>query len=287
MKIKKCLVVICVLLSLVGCSKGTEIYKAYDEIIGEKYKDVVSELENQGFTNIIVNSIEDLDSKNDKEFECVKDITIDGKADFGKEKFSNDSEIIIIYHSAKQISLDFAPKNCRGKSYEEIVEKFTNLGFTNVKSEGKENDNELNSDEVYDVSIDGNTNFKEGDTYDVGSEVVVMYYQFVKDDCPFQYGAIQSFPGFSNYYLLDTENGYAYSWSDGQYGAYKGKLSGSIENGFTITYSSDWVEKLTFKGGFGEQVILTDYEGYTYDDFLSVKPTVIWKNNKNVIENAE
>lgn len=286
MKTTKIIVLLIILLFLTACENGITIYKDHDSLINENYNDVINELENQGFTNITYDSIDDLYSENDSNMNCIKEITVDGKNDFLKEKFSKDVEINILYHVTKKIKIDFNPSACRLKNFDDIVKKFKDLGFVNVFDVSKEIDNPDKDGMVYDVEIGGITNYKINDEFDAGAKILVKYYKSDNVECPFELGAIQSFSDFSNYYLLDIDAGLAYSWSDGQLGALKGTLTGSKEDGFIIKYSNDWIEKLYFSGNYGDKVILTDSEGYTYDDFISVKGNVIWKNNKTIIENS-
>ncbi|AIY04518.1 hypothetical protein Plano_0553 [Planococcus sp. PAMC 21323] len=76
-----------------------KVSKSSDEIIGENYETVITELKAVGFTDIETKVLDDLITEwltKDGEIEQVE---IDGKAEFNaKDSFQKDSKVIITYH---------------------------------------------------------------------------------------------------------------------------------------------------------------------------------------------
>ncbi|WP_298825356.1 DUF4839 domain-containing protein [uncultured Planococcus sp.] len=105
---KKILVILCSIVAITSISACSDekdpnvlkVSKSSDEIVGENYQTVVSELEESGFTDIETKVLDDLITgwlTKDGEIEKVE---INGATDFSaNDSFQKDSEIVITYHT--------------------------------------------------------------------------------------------------------------------------------------------------------------------------------------------
>jgi hypothetical protein len=104
---RKILLFLCLMVAIISisaCSSGQEkmlkVSKSSDEIVGENYKTVISQLEKTGFTNIKTKVLDDLITgwlTKDGEIEKVE---INGDTEFGADdSFKKNSKIVITYHA--------------------------------------------------------------------------------------------------------------------------------------------------------------------------------------------
>lgn len=127
---KKILVFLCsivVIISISGCSAKEDtnmlkVSKSSDDIVGENYQTVISELQKIGFTNVETKVLDDLITgwlTKDGEIEGVE---IDGDTQFkSSDTFSKDSKIVITYHTFP-IKDENAAEATDGKSSEVVEE---------------------------------------------------------------------------------------------------------------------------------------------------------------------
>ena len=174
------------------------------DMVGKDYKQVNQQLEDAGFTNIILYPNPDIEDgfnplkKNDGE---IQSVTINGSSDFDKNTtFNNDVLIRIIYHTYMEkedqkielgendIQISFSSKELKGKDHVEVVKQLKEAGFTTITEEKKE---DINPDsklkflskkdgEVEKVSIGGNDSFKKDMIFSKDDEVVVLYHTYEK-----------------------------------------------------------------------------------------------------------
>ena len=173
-------------------------------MVGKDYKQVNQQLEDAGFTNIVLYPNPDIEDgfnplkKKDGE---IQSVNINGSSDFSKNTaFNNDVLIRIIYHTyvekeeskielgENDIQVTFSTKDFKGKDHEEVVKLLKETGFTNVTEEKKE---DINPDsklkflskkdgEVEKVTIGENDSFKKGDIFSKDDEVIVLYHTYEK-----------------------------------------------------------------------------------------------------------
>lgn len=82
------------------------------------------------------------------------------------------------------IKMPASAKDYESENYEDVIEKLTNLGFSNIQTEIIYDliTGWLVSDgDVESVSIDGNTKFDKGDVVSADAKVVVTYHTFKKN----------------------------------------------------------------------------------------------------------
>lgn len=152
------------------------------KIEGMHYEDVAHRLENAGFTNITVEAKQDLNMRRISEQDTVDEVFISGDNSFSStDKFRNDAKIVIIYHSAKMISIPFSSKDIKGKDYQDILAELKRAGFENIRTEENPDlvTGWLNFDgEIDTFTIDGEKKFKSGQVFRIDAEIVIVYHTF-------------------------------------------------------------------------------------------------------------
>ena len=146
--IKRVVTVVLVSLLVVvvsGCSKGeeedTQVKVNYEvsDLVGENYKDVETNLKNNGFENIELKKEEDLITGWLTKDGEVESVAIDGNEEFVKEdKFDKDVAVQVVYHT-------FAEKQGSTENTSNIEENFLDI------------DKEIQADENNKVEITGKT----------------------------------------------------------------------------------------------------------------------------------
>lgn len=145
------------------------------------YGDIREEFEKAGFANIICEDLNDLLSKDGKKEEQVAEVTVDGKKSFKKgAKLMSDKKVVIKYHSMKTASMPFDADEAEGQDCEDIITQLENSGFTNIQKKSIENSSK-EQDTVKSVSVDGKTDYKSYDYFNIGAKIVVTYYTKPKD----------------------------------------------------------------------------------------------------------
>lgn len=117
---------------------------AAEEYCGTDYMDVVSELEELGFTEIHTTETEDLGIDEESGFETVKEILIDGEPFEKNDRIPKDASVEIIYHGLKdeaKVPLEEVKAEVKTKVLEynvkptdpvkliQVSDKYTNLSF--------------------------------------------------------------------------------------------------------------------------------------------------------------
>ena len=149
---------------------------------GKNYKDVVSILSELGFTNIEEKPIYDIffDITPAGEIGTVK---IDDRVDYKRgDVFNKDVKIIVNYHmkddddpsKAKAPYYRYSYSNI---NYQEVEKAFQDVGFTNIILETVKTSSINNSENVYSITIDGQTPEKD-ELYKKDAKVVIKYYNY-------------------------------------------------------------------------------------------------------------
>ena len=154
-----------------------------DETNGKNVKDVQTEFENKGFSNIITENLRDLTTRENDQ--VIENVLVDKQSKFNKKKlFPANVEIIIKYHGIEQKCPPISSKKAKGKNFKDIVKKFEKSNFSNITVKKIEDliTGVITSDgEVEKVTIDG----KKYDTYtkyDIDSPIVISYHTFKKTE---------------------------------------------------------------------------------------------------------
>ena len=111
------------------------------------------------------------------------------------EIFDKSAAVTVSYHSLKpksaptaesqlvdgQVRISAAPKELKGKSYQEVFSLLQEMGFTNITSKplGDLKKGWLHDEgEVKEVSIAGSAKFSTNDIFDSDAEIVIFYHSF-------------------------------------------------------------------------------------------------------------
>lgn len=148
------------------------------------YYVVKKELEEMGFSDIQMESIEDLDSSEDMKVGTINSISIGGKTDFAiNDEFLAEDIVLITYHSVKTVEVPISDSDIQEYTNGELVELFTKAEFNNIKvNEVYDLDpDEYSEPYVNEVTIDGFKSFITSATYPIDAEVVVTcHYPYEK-----------------------------------------------------------------------------------------------------------
>lgn len=147
----------------------------------DDYHDTISYLEGIGFTGVNASAKKDIVYGVDYEVGSVAGISIDSVNDFGAtDTFPSNAFIVIYYHSCAEIESD-ASSSYVGTQYRDVVSRLHNAGFYNIELE-KNPDlviGLLASDgEVESITIDGSSEFNEGDRFPSNVPIVIRYHTY-------------------------------------------------------------------------------------------------------------
>lgn len=148
----------------------------------KNYKDVINELEQIGFTNIIEKPLYDIELGFTPEGE-VKNVTIDGNDNYSRgDVFQKDVEVIVSYHLKSQddpekISVPYSWVTAKNINYDVVEKAFKDSGFTHVVTHSKTSAQKSNENKVYDIKINGSTAYTD-EKYKPDDEVVIYYYTY-------------------------------------------------------------------------------------------------------------
>lgn len=166
------------------------------DLQGEQYEEAVSTLKEMGFINVSTTALENLSNEIIHKNGTVSKISIGDTEKFSAgEIFDKSAAVIVSYHSLKpksapteefqlvdgQVRISAAPKELKGKSYQEVFSLLQEIGFTNITSKpmGDLKKGWLHDDgEVKEVSIAGSTKFSTNDIFDSDAEIVIFYHSF-------------------------------------------------------------------------------------------------------------
>lgn len=163
---------------LTACSTNSTVEKKIkapsdaEDLIGENYKSVISDLKDAGFTTIKTKKVEDLITGWLTKDGDIEKISINGISDFSKgDKFSRKAKISIRYHT-------FESKSEEASSTIEENDSEESEEWTSESSESSS----LESSSTSDSTSSSTTNPSKKSQYDVAYEVkfkdYVIYYLF-------------------------------------------------------------------------------------------------------------
>lgn len=175
-------------------SNQVKITTASKDLTGENYEEVVATLKAMGFTRVRAVALEDLSNEIIHKNGDVSEVSIGGATKFSVgEIFDKSAEIIVSYHSLKpkptptpepeaekgQVKITAAPKDLKGKDYQEVLTMLQEMGFTNIKTNplGDLKKGWLHDDgEVKEVLIAGSAKFSVNDLFDQDVDVIISYH---------------------------------------------------------------------------------------------------------------
>ena len=156
-----------------------------EEMKGLHYEVVENKLKAAGFLNVQLEVLDDLKIEDEKQEGLVEQVVIDDVHTFKEtKKFSYEDEVIIRYHAVKEIYSPISSEDAEGKNYKDIVNKFENAGFVNVKSKPIYDlvTGWLKSDgEVEEILIDGDDDVSTYSSFRPDAEVIIRYHTFKKN----------------------------------------------------------------------------------------------------------
>lgn len=165
-----------------------ELYipKSQYEYIDYNYQELYNEFSALGFTDITLNEISDL-KYNDSEINLVTNLSINGNSKFEDgEKFNKSDKVIITYHTVKlpaenEAIIKSSAKNFRYKDFNQVVTELQSMGFTNIQTVALEDliTGWLSTENsVAEISINGNSDFEDGDIFPKDALIVIKYHSF-------------------------------------------------------------------------------------------------------------
>ena len=149
-----------------------------------------------GFANVSAIALEDLSNELIHKDGSVSKITIGDVEKYSTgEIFDKSTAVSVFYHSLKskpmptaqsqpmdgQVKISVAPKELKGRNYEEVLSMLQEIGFTNVTASplGDLKKGWLyNEGEVKEVSIAGSKKFSANDIFNSDIEIIVFYHSF-------------------------------------------------------------------------------------------------------------
>lgn len=165
------------------------------------YEESEKALRELGFTNISTKAVYDIVFGVTTEG-SVESVSINGNTEFVRgDIFASDAEIVITYHMRQEddptiISLPQSLPDYVGESHIDVEEKFKALGFTNIeKKEVITRDDSYADGEVFNVTIEGNASFEEGNTVKNDQTILIEYYTMGEPEVIIMTAGSASFAG--------------------------------------------------------------------------------------------
>ena len=253
-----CLLLAVVLtLSVAGCSDNSESDSAripFSQTIAKKkdYQEVVSKIEEAGFTNVKTEPIYDLITGFLKKDGSVEEIRVDGSADYSPDKkYPKNVAIIVAYHT-------FASDD-----------ETTSSNLTDEISETSTSSTSLEESAVY-YSTNDSEIVKHGNS---------GVYAYAGDINPNQY------------YIIDLDNGFVYYYLDDEsISCDRMKIeSGNLNDVLIFTHhdeNSSWSNGLHFKWkNQPNHLILQDEDGFEWDFYPTDLDTALKiRDQKKIID---
>ena len=160
----------------------------YDEeaLLGLDYREVVQNLEKEGFTCIVTEEIPNLTLAEEIKSNLVTDVKLEENIIFDKDtKYAYDKQITVVYHSLSLCNPPLTSKDAKGTNYNDVVNNFNNSGFVNIKTNvlydiitGWVTDD----GEVKSITINGEEDFNTFDQFRPDAEVIITYHTYKKNN---------------------------------------------------------------------------------------------------------
>ena len=150
---------------------------------GKNYSDLQRSLRAAGFTNITGTATEtESKSKN----QLVASISLNGQSFTGGDCFIQKNAPIQIKYYTLTIEIDGEAKDYEGRNYQEVVSELESLGFTNITLK-RADDLVLGwfskEGNVKSISINGVSDFADGDSFAYDDEIVIVVHTFKNKGC--------------------------------------------------------------------------------------------------------
>jgi len=211
------------------------------EYTTKNYKDVKEKLQELGFTNIVEKPVYDIVLGWTEE-ESVDNVTIDGSDDYKRgDVFKKDAEVVITYHLKEE---DDPSKNTTSEESNNTSQNQTN----NTTKQ-----NETNTKRKYNYYT---TNDK--DTAPKGDKGKFAY--------------IKKGGSYDNYCVIDYDEGYVYTFAEGNGDYYCDKIkieSGNLNDGLKLSYkdkNNAFIKSIHFKyKEVPHQLVIVDNDYHDYE----------------------
>ena len=156
---------------------------SYD-LIGHDVGLAISHFKNAGFTKVQFFPVRDIFADNKKQVGEVEQVNIDGTTYFQKDSMiAYDAKIVITFHEKGEISFPVSSKQVKNMNVQVIAQQLQVLGYTNIKTVSL---NDLvtgwmkNDGAVKQITVNGETSFKQGKLYLFDTAIIVTYHSFKK-----------------------------------------------------------------------------------------------------------
>ncbi|WP_317855810.1 hypothetical protein [Chakrabartyella piscis] len=147
---------------------------------GLVYTEVVQKLEASGFSSVHTQEIADLPITEENQENLVTEINLMLLNSFDADtQYPSNMWIDVIYHTLELYTPPLTSKEAKGMNYLEVIEKFENIGYTNITVDIEYDiiTGWLTDDgEVKSVAIDGNEAFDSSDKFRPDSSIVIVYH---------------------------------------------------------------------------------------------------------------
>ena len=156
-----------------------------EDLLGENYDTVISDLENAGFIFVSAHPVDDLQIQEASSENKVTEVKIGWKDTFTPEtKMPSNFPVKVTYHTIKLIPVPVSSKDAKEQPYMEMQKTFSDAGFINIKLVA---DYDIITgwmsaeNEVERITIDGDKRFSIDEKFRPDAEVVITYHALRKD----------------------------------------------------------------------------------------------------------
>ncbi len=227
------------------------------KFIDKNYNEVIDELKELGFTNIVEKPSYDLTLYGILNYtfkDQVTSVSINGSTDYEVDNlFNKDAQVIVSYHARdidepSRIKPPYDSESAKNVNYEIVVEAFKNAGFLDVITEGTSGDGEdktVNLIKIGSLPVDINS------TYSSQEKVYIYYYDATvkpKEDERISTTKLDLYyarKAFEEYGEKQYKYGFKCHWlvglldeKENSDGTYTFKVEVTITNGFGAKYDA-------------------------------------------------
>ena len=154
------------------------------DLLRRPFESVFNSLRNNAFNNIECVPIKDIHVRSPYFVGEVEQIVINGSQYFESgDMIPYDAEIVITYHTKKEIPLPFSARHCRKKNCQTIGDQLQELGFTEIYEQPIRDLKTgwlVKDGSIEKVTIAGNDSFKKNEIHVFDDEIVIEYHTFKK-----------------------------------------------------------------------------------------------------------
>ena len=275
--------------SLVGCGENShegevKTPAGSSDMEGRNYEDVITIFEENGFTNIKTEPIDDLIFGWLTKDGEVEEVSVGGKVDYSSNKWvPADTEVVIRYHTfpedEEETKSDESDKTTEsttiamvadsatynGKNAQDVEKEIKDLGFENVKMVESATTDSSNVDGTVNTITAAGKEFSKGDSFEKDTEIVITYWKMEKIASEYEKAFVRAMSNYSLYYMFDTDNKTVVYFGTNDTYIEKGTYTGEFSSGITINWShGEWTEKFTNKDGSNDAT-LVDGNGFDWE----------------------